>query len=41
VAVGKFSANGLFVGDLDDVLVRNYAMTDAEVADFYNRYAPE
>jgi hypothetical protein len=40
VAVGKFSTNGWFVGDMDDVLVRNSAMTDAEVAELYDVYAP-
>ena len=32
LVVGKFSSNGFFVGDIDEMLVRNYAMTDAEVA---------
>jgi hypothetical protein len=35
LVVGKFSEQGLFVGDLDEVLLRNYAMSQQEVAELY------
>jgi hypothetical protein len=31
LTVGKFSVSGYFVGDLDDVSVLNYTMTDEDV----------
>lgn len=40
LVVGKFSVSGLFVGDIDEVLVRNYAMTEAEVVELYGYYLP-
>lgn len=40
LVVGKYSVDGYFVGDIDEVLVRNYAMTETEVADLYHFYYP-
>ena len=40
LVVGKFSVSGLFVGDIDEVLVRNYAMTENEVLELYRYYVP-
>jgi hypothetical protein len=37
LVIGKFSVSGFFEGDINEVLVRNYAMTDAEVAELYPR----
>lgn len=38
LVVGRFTSIGLFKGDVDEVIVRNYAMTDAEVLELYNSY---
>jgi hypothetical protein len=40
LVVGKYSNSAFFVGDIDEVLVRNYAMTEAEVAQLYLFYNP-
>jgi hypothetical protein len=40
LVVGKYGSAGLFMGDIDEVLIRNYAMTDQEVDDLYAFYVP-
>jgi hypothetical protein len=36
LTVGRFSSNGYYVGDIDEVNILNYAMTSQEVMSLYN-----
>lgn len=40
LVIGKFSTSELFVGDIDEVLIRNYAMTEDEVHALFAYYMP-
>jgi hypothetical protein len=40
LVLGKYSTSEFFVGDIDEVLVRNYAMTEEEVRELFVEYLP-